>query len=171
MEKSILITDIELMFYICDILKGGNKRIPASPFGKAGILVEEGGFEPPKRNATDLQSAPFGHSGTPPYEVGAGGRIRTPDLLITNQLLYRLSYTSTWRLSNSRRYYNREKEVCQVEKQIFFDPPFWDPQTRPPVWLCPRCGGEQYCCDRGEIWRGKRLCARCFGYLQAEEGS
>ena len=29
------------------------------------------------------------------YEVdGAGGRIRTPDLLITNQLLYRLSYTS-----------------------------------------------------------------------------
>ena len=95
MEKSILITDIELMFYICDILKGGNKRIPASPFGKAGILVEEGGFEPPKRNATDLQSAPFGHSGTPPYFVGAGGRIRTPDLLITNQLLYRLSYTST----------------------------------------------------------------------------
>ena len=29
-------------------------------------VVEEGGFEPPKRNATDLQSAPFGHSGTPP---------------------------------------------------------------------------------------------------------
>ena len=68
--------------------------------------MEEGGFEPPKRNATDLQSAPFGHSGTPPYAIvvtsgwppaaaGAGGRIRTPDLLITNQLLYRLSYTST----------------------------------------------------------------------------
>ena len=32
-------------------------------------VVEEGGFEPPKRNATDLQSAPFGHSGTPPYEL------------------------------------------------------------------------------------------------------
>ena len=31
------------------------------------FLVEEGGFEPPKRDATDLQSAPFGHSGTPPY--------------------------------------------------------------------------------------------------------
>ena len=68
--------------------------------------MEEGGFEPPKRNATDLQSAPFGHSGTPPYAIvvtsgwppaaaGAGGRIRTPDLLITNQLLYQLSYTST----------------------------------------------------------------------------
>ena len=58
------------------------------------LMVEEGGFEPPKRNATDLQSAPFGHSGTPPYAIGAGRRIRTPDLLITNQLLYRLSYTS-----------------------------------------------------------------------------
>ena len=59
----------------------------------------EGGFEPPKSVTTDLQSAPFGRSGTPPYSVmscggGAGGRIRTPDLLITNQLLYQLSYTS-----------------------------------------------------------------------------
>ena len=33
------------------------------------ILVEEGGFEPPKRKATDLQSAPFGHSGTLPYSI------------------------------------------------------------------------------------------------------
>ena len=49
------------------------------------ILVEEGGFEPPKASPADLQSVPFGHSGTPPYSVfGAGGRIRTPDLLITN---------------------------------------------------------------------------------------
>ena len=57
------------------------------------ILVGEGGFEPPKSLTTDLQSAPFGHSGTLPY-YGAGGRTRTPDLLITNQLLYQLSYTS-----------------------------------------------------------------------------
>ena len=35
---------------------------------------------------------------------GAGGRIRTPDLLITNQLLYQLSYTSS---SNSRIYLSR----------------------------------------------------------------
>ena len=33
--------------------------------------MEEGGFEPPKRIATDLQSAPFGHSGTPPYGLFA----------------------------------------------------------------------------------------------------
>ena len=48
-------------------------------------------------DATDLQSAPIGHSGTLPYSInGAGGRIRTPDLLITNQLLYQLSYTSVF---------------------------------------------------------------------------
>ena len=58
------------------------------------VLVGEGGFEPPKSVTTDLQSAPFDRSGIPPYKIGAGGRIRTPDLLITNQLLYQLSYTS-----------------------------------------------------------------------------
>ena len=30
------------------------------------FLVGEGGFEPPKLEATDLQSAPFGHSGILP---------------------------------------------------------------------------------------------------------
>ena len=61
----------------------------------------EDGFEPSKSLTTDLQSAPFGRSGIPPYIKftsancgGAGGRTRTPDLLITNQLLYQLSYTS-----------------------------------------------------------------------------
>ena len=58
------------------------------------FLVGEGGFEPPKAKPADLQSVPFGHSGIPPYEFGAGGRTWTPDLLITNQLLYQLSYTS-----------------------------------------------------------------------------
>ena len=44
------------------------------------------------------------------YEIGAGGRIRTPDLLITNQLLYQLSYTS---ISISAVYSNRTFWVCQ----------------------------------------------------------
>ena len=73
------------------------------------FLVGEGGFEPPKALPADLQSVPFGHSGIPPYKIvlvsGAGGRTRTPDLLITNQLLYQLSYTSTqgfdWSLSTA----------------------------------------------------------------------
>ena len=50
-------------------------------------MVDEDGFEPSKQDATDLQSAPFGHSGTHPY--GAGNRNRTYNLLITSQLLYR----------------------------------------------------------------------------------
>ena len=33
------------------------------------FLVGEGGFGPPKSLTTDLQSAPFGHSGTRPYEI------------------------------------------------------------------------------------------------------
>ena len=44
------------------------------------------------------------------YGIGAGGRIRTPDLLITNQLLYQLSYTS---ISISAVYSNRTFWVCQ----------------------------------------------------------
>ena len=72
------------------------------------FLVGAGGFEPPKSSTTDLQSAPFGHSGTLPHKFilfsqnnGAGGRTWTPDLLLTNQLLYQLSYTSIFqRLTN-----------------------------------------------------------------------
>ena len=79
-------------------------------------MVGEGGFEPPKPKATDLQSAPFDRSGIPPYEIGAGGRIRTPDLLITNQLLYQLSYTSS---SNSKIYSSRPKVICQQKKSFF----------------------------------------------------
>ena len=80
----------------------GQSKSQANRLGSSGsALVGEGGFEPPKSLTTDLQSAPFGHSGIPPYSIpvacrksGAGRRTRTPDLLITNQLLYQLSYTS-----------------------------------------------------------------------------
>ena len=70
------------------------KKYPRRPDDRREYLVGDGGFEPPKALPADLQSVPFGHSGNPPYSLGAGGRIRTPDLLITNQLLYQLSYTS-----------------------------------------------------------------------------
>ncbi len=66
------------------------------------ILVERGGFEPPKAEPADLQSAPFDHSGTSPGKkiiiqlkrafTGASEGNRTPDPLITSQLLYHLSY-------------------------------------------------------------------------------
>ncbi len=32
-------------------------------------MVGRGGFEPPKSLTADLQSAPFGHSGTYPYFI------------------------------------------------------------------------------------------------------
>ena len=35
---------------------------------KEGLMVEGGGFEPPKAEPSDLQSDPFGHSGTPPIK-------------------------------------------------------------------------------------------------------
>ena len=39
-------------------------RLPIPPFPQ--MLVGRGGFEPPKSVTADLQSAPFGHSGTYP---------------------------------------------------------------------------------------------------------
>src|SRR5882672_11395907 len=52
-----------------------------------------------RRSPADLQSAPFGHSGTSPRPSRprrrADGRSRTGDLLITSQPLYRLSYIGT----------------------------------------------------------------------------
>ena len=44
------------------------------PFGWLFVLVEEGGFEPPKSLTADLQSAPFGRSGTLPYSVSVSAR-------------------------------------------------------------------------------------------------
>ena len=104
---------------------------PSLPAWKAGVLplnysrvfpsmtenpkeMGREGFEPPKRNATDLQSVPVDHLGICPtyfflsthnsltrdsstdfaLNIKAGERLRTPDLLITSQLLYQLSYAS-----------------------------------------------------------------------------
>ena len=39
-------------------------------------MVGRGGFEPPKRSAADLQSAPFGHSGTYPHSHAASASQR-----------------------------------------------------------------------------------------------
>ena len=55
--------------------------------------------------------------------VGAGRRIRTPDLLITNQLLYQLSYTSA--STNSKDYISKSILFCQhfyLDFLKFFSP-------------------------------------------------
>ena len=77
--------------FLISTISDQNKGIPQ---GHAFILVGDGGFGPPKSATTDLQSAPFGHSGNLPYDevtlcelIGAGDRSRTNNLLITNQLL------------------------------------------------------------------------------------
>ena len=79
-------TGLEPVWYYHTHLK--RARLPIPPLSH---MVEEDGFEPSKSVTTDLQSAPFGRSGTPP---GAGDRTWTYNLLITNQLLCQLSYTS-----------------------------------------------------------------------------
>ena len=70
-------------------------------------MVGRDGFEPSKTESADLQSDAFGHSAIRPYSilprlygviVGAGDRNRTNNLLITNQLLCLLSYTSAYHL-------------------------------------------------------------------------
>ena len=48
---------------------GSGADITKNLFPKKEVLVGEDGFEPSKRNAADLQSVPFGHSGTPPYSI------------------------------------------------------------------------------------------------------
>ena len=45
-----------------------NTKSP-TPEGVGLFVVGEDGFEPSKRYAADLQSVPFGHSGTPPYTI------------------------------------------------------------------------------------------------------
>ena len=58
-------------------------------------LVDRGGFEPPKSKTSDLQSDPFGRSGTCP--CGALRWNRTIDRRIFSPLLYQLSYQGKWR--------------------------------------------------------------------------
>ena len=83
------------------------------------FLVERGGFEPPKSLTTDLQSAPFGHSGTSPY--GAGDRNRPHNLLITNQLLCLLSYTSVfscWCLGADSNHRHRDFQSLALPPEL-----------------------------------------------------
>jgi hypothetical protein len=77
------------------------------------------GFEPSKAEPPDLQSGPFDRSGTSPINPhanitlkkrGAGDGTRTRDLLITNQLLYQLSYASPGFTSISKKNVCTEKE-------------------------------------------------------------
>ncbi len=49
-----------------EVLPLNYTRLNLDPPPNSGSMVEGGGFEPPKAEPSDLQSDPFGHSGTPP---------------------------------------------------------------------------------------------------------
>ncbi len=207
-------------------------------------LVEEGGFEPPKRNATDLQSAPFGHSGTPPYSIvrpssrrrrltksepsEAGPILRgearkrseeCPCAGVPNGADFASTTWSWWTDSNPRPAdYKSAALPAELHQQIRFPPTatesipkgeeivksilktfppgsrraavpggerrggrntvqqaeglrpaLRDSQGERPRWLCPVCGAEQYCRDRGRLWRGRRVCAACFSRIEEKE--
>ena len=70
------------------------------------FLVGGGGFEPSKSLTTDLQSAPFSHSGTPPH-CGADDGTRTRNLRFTKPLLCQLSYVGIIALPQ-RQYIHRQ---------------------------------------------------------------
>ena len=85
---------------------------PLKSLQRNKMVVGEG-FEPSKASPTDLQSVPFDRSGTPPTprrlgraadtEIQAGEGTRTPNHLITNEMLYQLSYASRARATSPRR--------------------------------------------------------------------
>ncbi len=49
-------------------LEGWSSTIELHPRNSSNQMVEGGGFEPPKDEPSDLQSDPFGRSGTPPLK-------------------------------------------------------------------------------------------------------
>ena len=99
------------------------------PFGHSGIPpyslccthfeTQRSGFKMKRRKAiADMELFASAESGMEQasFDGGAGRRIRTPDLLITNQLLYRLSYTSR---KSSEGYNSKSERICQHENKSF----------------------------------------------------
>ena len=58
------------------------------------LTVEGGGFEPPKAEPADLQSAPFGRSGTPPEQIQCK-RLILPDKNIFVNYFEKISTSAT----------------------------------------------------------------------------
>ena len=95
-----------------------------------GALVGEGGFGPPKLKSNRFTVCPLWPLGNSPIKIqkiyrsypvknGAGGRTRTPDLLITNQLLYQLSYTSLTDLIIIPQTFSFVKPFFEIFQKIF----------------------------------------------------
>ena len=77
-------------------------------------LVGEDGFEPAKRYAADLQSVPFGHSGTPPYLLIG---VEPVDGLEPPTSWLQISCSTGWAIpaaQTEHAYYNDSCIICQV---------------------------------------------------------
>ncbi len=108
-------------------------------------------------------------------DFGAGGRIRTPDLLITNQLLYQLSYTSKY-ISNSRVYDTRGKQFCQPLFSSFF---IFKGGTilyhihrrskRQTTLHCTLCGREIITGEEYWACNGSQICTGCLPEFARQE--
>ena len=124
--------------------KGNKKRKSPKTLEALGLfpLVGEDGFEPSKRNAADLQSVPFGHSGTPPYELGCSGACLEPvDGLEPPTYWLQISCSTDWAIpaaqtehayystgsSIVKRYFSRnaKKLTGQYWIRYSFSPPHW----------------------------------------------
>ena len=75
-------------------------------------MVEVTGFEPATFWSRTKRATKLRYTSS----SGANKGTRTPDLLITNQLLYRLSYIGIFSIC----YYSRSRSVCPAPQESFF---------------------------------------------------
>src|SRR5262249_30654790 len=141
---------------------------PRPPAWKAGALPLSysrpyrwwGGedLNPRRRTPADLQSAPFGHLGTSPNlpacdenlllakrgtKAGAGGRICTPDPLLTKQLLFPSATPARTQLQLSV-----ETSISQV-----FDDVGGPPHSREPRWRRLHSASRRRRPSESSAWR------------------
>ena len=99
------------------------------PWATSAYLVEGDGFEPSKAQLTDLQSAPFGHSGIP--------RELCLDIITYFVIMSSSFYWSWWRESNPQPADYKSAALPLSHTSIFVIKS-WRPGTgsnrRPPAW-------------------------------------
>ena len=109
-------------------------------------------------------------------KIGAGRRTRTPDLLITNQLLYQLSYTSIsateWILADAAPFVKPKFFIFREEGLLHFKICSPAEKRRPygrPCGRCALCGCELLRGEHGWYLNGQSVCADCFpAFARAE---
>ena len=94
----------------------------AAAYAHAAIDGERQG-EGHSRGVAGRRGSGCGHTLKDQKKCGAGERNRTSDLLVTNQLLYRLSYPGVYR---SRRHFTLPSNACR-----HIPPPLFDRRQRP----------------------------------------